>query len=57
MTSSLVTPAMVMIRATRLLQFFRSLRVYPTTVAMPVVPEEACTRTTSRSGTANMPYG
>ena len=34
-----------------------SLRVYPTTVGRPVVPEDACTRTTSSRGTANIPNG
>ena len=32
-------------------------RVYPTVVGLPVVPELACTRTTSSRGLANMPNG
>jgi hypothetical protein len=56
-TSSFVTPPIVRTRAVRLLQIRMSLRVYPTTVDAPVVPEEAWIRTTSRSGTAKRPYG
>ena len=35
------------------MQVSRSSRVYPTTVALPVVPDEAWTRTTCSRGTAN----
>jgi hypothetical protein len=51
----LVTPAAVRILATRLDQVLMSFLVYPTTVAIPVVPEEEWILTTSRSGTANRP--
>ena len=43
------------ILAARFDQLFISLRVYPTAVGIPVVPEDAWTLTTSRRGTANMP--
>jgi hypothetical protein len=54
-TSSFVTPPAVRMRATRLLHVLMSFRVYPTTVDIPVVPEEAWILTTSRIGTANIP--
>ena len=44
-------------RAISRAQVCTSSRVYPTTVGRPVVPEEACSRLTSRCGTANMPNG
>ena len=50
-----VTPAAAKDRAInpahRLMSFF----VYPTTVGFPVVPLEACNRTTSLIGAANIP--
>ena len=36
-------------------QMDKSRRVYPTIVGLPVVPEEACTRTTSEGGAAISP--
>ena len=39
-------PAARMERAMTVAQVSMSSRVYPTTVARPVVPDEACTRTT-----------
>ena len=44
-------------RAIRSAQVSMSPRVYPTTVGLPVVPEDACTRITCSRGTANRPKG
>ena len=50
-------PAARIERATRLLQVAMSFRVYPTTVGLPVVPDEACTRAIRSIGTAKKPNG
>ena len=50
-----LSPAALMKRATRFDQVFRSFLVYPTTVGFPVVPDDEWMRTTSLSGTANIP--
>ena len=50
-------PTMAMPRAKQSPQFARSLAVCPTTVAWPVVPEEAWMRATSAFSRANMPKG
>jgi hypothetical protein len=41
----------------RLSQCSMSRLVYPTIVGLPVVPDEACMRTSSEEGTAHMPQG
>src|SRR5437764_687098 len=48
---------MVMQRAISSVQASRSARVYPTTVGLPCVPEEACTRASDDTGTRNKPNG
>ena len=50
-------PTMAMPRAKQSPQFARSLAVCPTTVAWPVVPDEAWIRATSAFSRANMPKG
>ena len=50
-------PTMAMPRAKQSPQFSRSDAVWPTTVAWPVVPEDAWMRATSFCGTANSPNG
>ncbi|WP_233946799.1 hypothetical protein [Eggerthella lenta] len=44
-------------RAKQSPQFLRSFAVCPTTVAWPVVPDDAWMRATSFCGTANSPNG
>ena len=57
MVDSAEPPTMAMPRAKQSPQFARSLAVWPTTVAWPVVPLEAWMRATSLVGTANRPNG
>ncbi len=54
-TSDLRTPVMYMQRATRFVQASKSLAVWKMTVALPVVPDEECMRTSSSLGTARNP--
>ena len=46
---------MYMQRATRFVQAFKSSAVWKMTVALPVVPDEECMRTSSSLGTAKNP--
>jgi len=55
--SSSPTPAAVMMRAMISDHMSRSFFVYPTTVGLPVVPDDACMRTIFDEGTANIPNG
>ena len=57
MVDSAEPPTMAMPRAKQSPQFARSLAVWPTTVAWPVVPLEAWMRATSLVGTAIRPNG
>ena len=57
MTSSFVPPAHAIVRAMTSDQTSMSFLVYPTTVGLPVVPEEAWISATSDIGTANIPNG
>ena len=57
MVDSREPPTMAMPRAKQSPQFSRSAAVWPTTVAWPVVPEEAWIRATSPFSRANMPKG
>ena len=57
MVESAVPPTMAMPRAKQSPQFSRSVAVWPTTVAWPVVPDEAWIRATSSLPRANMPNG
>ena len=50
-------PPALIERAMRLAHISISRAVYPTTVGLPVVPLDACTRTTCSRGTANIPNG
>ena len=50
-------PEARMDRATRSAQLDRSFSVYPTTVGLPVVPEEPWIRRSCACGTANRPNG
>ena len=56
-TSPARTPAARSDRAITDAQVRMSSAVYPTTVALPVVPDEAWTRETCSRGTANIPNG
>ena len=53
--SALRTPVMYMHQATRFVQASRSPAVWKMTVALPVVPDEECMRTSSSRGTARNP--
>src|SRR4051812_5700417 len=44
-------------RAIRSVQASKSARVYPTTVGLPCVPEDACTRASDETGTRSRPNG
>ena len=55
--SLLVVPPQDSVRAINSDHVSTSRRVYPTTVGLPVVPEEAWMRTTRSIGTANSPNG
>ena len=50
-------PAARIDRAITVAHTSRSPAVYPTTVARPVVPDDACIRDTCSLGTANIPNG